>query len=70
MHYYLVKLAAVWGLVLGLFLLLKISLSLPIPRPVTWPLWVLEFLDLLATYGMTLILATILAAIWQLAARR
>jgi hypothetical protein len=53
MNHYAVKLVVTWILVFSV-LALRISHPLPIPRPAAFPLWMLDLLDLLATYGMTL----------------
>lgn len=63
--YYAVKLVVTWILVLGVFLALRISHPLPIPRPAAFPHWILGLLNLLATYGMTVLLAAVLASIWH-----
>lgn len=68
-NYFVIKFIAVWAVVLSLFLVLRISYPIPIPRPATFPLWLLGFLDLLSSYGMTFILAGLLAGIWQLAVK-
>jgi hypothetical protein len=65
--YFISRFFIVWGLVLSLFLVLRISHPIPIPRPAASPLWVLGLLDLLASYGLTVILAVVLTGIWQLA---
>jgi hypothetical protein len=64
-NHYAVKLIVTWILVFSVFLVLRISHPIPIPRPAAFPLWVLSLLDLLETYGMTLLLAAVLASIWQ-----
>jgi hypothetical protein len=64
MHFYLVKLAIVLAVVVGLKRVFKISFLLPLPR---WtnrmPIWLLGLVDIFETYGWTLIVAMILAGI-------
>lgn len=68
MHYYLVKLAIVLIIVIALNLFFRISFSLPLPR---WsrrlPVWLLGLVGFFEIYGWTLIVAMILAGIWQIA---
>ena len=65
-NHYASKFVFTWVLTLGLFLVLRVSHPLPIPHPARFPLWMLGLLDLLETYGITLLLAVVLAGIWQL----
>jgi hypothetical protein len=71
MHYYLVKLAIVLAVVVGLKRVFKISFLLPLPR---WtnrmPIWLLGLVEIFETYGWTLIVAMILAGIWQVAEKQ
>jgi hypothetical protein len=71
MHYYLVKLAIVLAVVVGLTRVLKISFLLPLPR---WtnrmPISLLGLVEIFETYGWTLIVAMILAGIWQVAEKQ
>jgi hypothetical protein len=69
-NHYAVKFVFTWALILSLFSVLRISHPLPIPHPARFPLWMLGLLDLLETYGMTLLLAAVLASIWQLSKRQ
>ena len=68
MHYYLVKLAIVLAVVVGLKRVFKISFLLPLPQ---WtnlmPFWLLGLVEIFETYGWTLIVAMILAGVWQIA---
>ena len=68
MHYYLVKIAVVLAVVVALNLIFRISFLLPIPR---WtnrmPVWVTGLVGFFETYGWTLIVAMILAGVWQIA---
>ena len=68
MHYYLVKLAIVLAVVVGLKRVFKISFLLPLPR---WtnrmPIWLLGLVEIFEIYGWTLIVAMILAGVWQIA---
>lgn len=57
----------VWAVMLSLFLVLRISYPIPIPRPATFPIWLLALLDRLASCGMTLVLAALLVGVWQFA---
>ena len=71
MRYYLAKIAVVLAVVVALNLIFRISFLLPIPR---WtnrmPVWVLLLVGFLETYGWTLIVAMILAGVWQIAEKR
>jgi hypothetical protein len=71
MHYYLVKLAIVLAVVVGLKRVFKISFLLPLPR---WtnrmPIWLMGLVEIFETYGWTLIVAMILAGIWQVAEKQ
>jgi hypothetical protein len=68
MHYYWVKVPVVLAVVIGLNLIFRVSFSLPIPQ---WtnrmPVWLLGLVEFFETYGWTLIVAMILAAVWQIA---
>jgi len=68
MQYYLIKVAIVLAVVIGLNLVFKTSFLLPLPR---WtnrmPIWLLGLVGAFETYGWTLIVAMILAGIWQVA---
>ena len=68
MYYYFVKIAIVLAVVIGLNLIFRISFLLPIPR---WtnrmPVWVVVVVGFFETYGWTLIVAMILAGVWQIA---
>jgi hypothetical protein len=71
MHYYLVKLAIVLAVVVGLKRVFKIIFLLPLPR---WtnrmPIWLLGLVEIFEIYGWTLIVAMILAGIWQVAEKQ
>ena len=71
MRYYLAKIAVVLAVVVALNRIFRISFLLPIPR---WtnrmPVWVLLLVGFLETYGWTLIVAMILAGVWQIAEKR
>jgi hypothetical protein len=71
MHYYLVKIAILLAVVVGLKRVFKISFLLPLPR---WtnrmPIWLLALAGIFETYGWTLIVAMILAGVWQIAEKR
>jgi hypothetical protein len=68
MHYYLVKIAILLAVVVGLKRVFKISFLLPLPR---WtnrmPIRLLGLLEIFGAYGWTLLVAMILAGVWQIA---
>jgi len=64
---FVLRFILVWAVVLSLFVILRISYPIPIPRPATFPLWLLELMDRLASYGMTFVLAALLVGVWQFA---
>ncbi len=70
-YYYLVKVAIVLAVIVTLNLVFRTSFSLPIPR---WtdrmPVWMLALVGFLETYGWILIVAMILAGVWQIAEKR
>jgi hypothetical protein len=71
MHYYLVKLAIVLALVIALKLIFNVSFPIPVPR---WthrlPVLALVVMGFLETYGWILIVAMIIASVWQIAEKR
>jgi hypothetical protein len=71
MHYYFIKIVVILAVVVALNLVFRISFSLPVPR---WtnrmPAWALAFVGFFETHGWTLIVAMILAGIWQIAEKR
>lgn len=71
MHYYLVKIIVLLAVIVALGLMFRISFLLPIPNWINrMPLRMLPFVGFLETYGWTLIVAMILAGIWQIAEAR
>jgi hypothetical protein len=68
MHFYFVKIAIVLAVVTVLNLIFRISFALPVPR---WtnrlPVWALVLVGFFETHGWTLIVAMILAGVWQIA---
>ena len=68
MHYYLVKIAILLAVVVGLKRVFKINFLVPLPR---WtnlmPIWLLALVGILETSGWTIIVAMILAGVWQIA---
>lgn len=69
MHYYLIKIAVVLAVVVALNLIFRISFLLPMPRWTSnrMPVWVTGLVGFFETYGWTLIVAMILAGVWQIA---
>jgi hypothetical protein len=67
MHYYLVKLAVAWALVTCANLVFRVSFSLPVPRTHNLPDWVAGCVEFFETRGWTLIVAMVLAGVWQIA---
>ena len=71
MHHYWAKLAVMLAVVIGLNFLFEVSVWLPISgterRKI--PVWLQAVLELFETQGWTLVVAIILAAVWQIAER-
>ncbi len=69
-HYYLAKLAIILAVVLSINAQLKVSFFLPIPRPsYRAPLWLCLAVEFFETRGWTVVVALVLAEVWQVAER-
>jgi hypothetical protein len=67
-YHYLVKIVVVLAVIVALNLVFRISFSLPIPRLThRMPVWIITFVEFFEIYGWLLIVAMILAGVWQIA---
>jgi hypothetical protein len=69
LHYYLVKTAVILVVIFAVNLALNVSFLLPIPRLRRMPIWTLGLLAFVEMYGWIVIVAMVVAAMWQIADR-
>jgi hypothetical protein len=69
LHHYLIKTAIVLVVIIALNLALNVSFMLPIPRLRRMPIWLRGLLTFAEICGWIVIVALVVAAIWQIADR-
>jgi len=66
--HYVVKIFLLLTVVIALNRIFRISFVLPFPRWINrMPRWLVEFVGVVERYGWTVIVAMILAGVWQIA---